>query len=176
MPRLMLLRHAKSAWPEGVEDHERPLAERGKKAAPVMGWYMAAMGLVPDLAVVSTARRAQETWELAGAEFAGEIKRRDERRIYEASARTILGVIRKTPPQVETLLLVGHNPGFHELALMLAHDGDRYAMARLRKKYPTGALAVIDFDSRRHWKPIMPGDGRLIWFVTPKMARTQVRD
>jgi phosphohistidine phosphatase len=176
MLRLMLLRHAKSAWPQGVEDHERPLAVRGREAAPVIGWYMAAQGLVPDLTVVSTARRAQETWALAGAEFRQEIECRDERRIYEANAQTILSVIRKMPAQVETLLLVGHNPGVHDLALMLAHDGDRYAMARLRKKYPTGALAVIDFDSRRRWKPIAPGDGRLIWFVTPRMARTQVGD
>jgi phosphohistidine phosphatase len=173
MLRLMLLRHAKSAWPEGVEDHDRPLAGRGKKAAPIMGRYMAAQGLAPDLAIVSTARRAQETWALAGAAFPQEIMRRDEQRIYESSAQTILSVIRKTPAQVETLLLVGHNPGFEELAQMLAHDGDRYALARLRRKYPTGALAVVDFDLRR-WKVIAPGDGKLIWFVTPKMASGEI--
>jgi phosphohistidine phosphatase len=172
MLRLMLLRHAKSAWPEGVDDHERPLAGRGKAAAPVMGRYMAAQGLVPDLAVVSTARRAQETWALASAAFAQEIKRRDEKRIYEASAQTILGVIRKTPARVKTLLLVGHNPGFEELAQMLAHDGEPDAIALIRKKYPTGALAVIDFEVER-WNEVAAGEGKLERFVTPKIARVE---
>jgi phosphohistidine phosphatase len=173
MLRLMLLRHAKSAWPEGVEDHDRPLADRGKKAAPVMGRYMAAQSLAPDLAVVSTARRAQETWALAGAALPREIKRRDESRIYEASAQAILGVIRKTPARVKALLLVGHNPGFADLALMLASEGEPDATARLRKKYPTGALAVIDFDVKR-WKLVSPGEGKVERFVTPKTAREKI--
>jgi phosphohistidine phosphatase len=175
MPRLMLLRHAKSAWPDGVEDHDRPLAGRGKEEAPVMGRYMAAHGLVPDLAIVSTARRAQETWALASAAFPREIKRRDEGRIYEASASAILGVVRKTPSRVKTLLLVGHNPGFEELAQMLATEGKPDAIALLGKKYPTGALVVIAFDAAR-WNDVSAGEGKLERFVTPKIARGETRD
>jgi phosphohistidine phosphatase len=175
MLRLMLLRHAKSAWPEGVEDHERPLATRGKEAAVVMGSYLEAQDLVPDLAVVSTARRAQETWALACAEFPGTIERRDEKRIYEAGAPAILDVIRRTPARVKALLLVGHNPGFEDLARMLAAEGEPDAMARLRKKYPTAGLAVIDLAGQR-WKLVAAGEGELERFVTPKMARDVAND
>src|SRR3954465_2963655 len=140
MLRLMLFRHAKSAYPAGVEDHERPLAERGRKAAPAIGRYMADQELVPDLAVVSTARRAQETWALAAQALGTEVPRRDERRIYEAGPAAILDVTRQTPSRVGTLLLVGHNPGFQELALALIGEGDEDTLARLGSKFSTAGL------------------------------------
>src|SRR5689334_20311557 len=114
MRRLMLLRHAKSAWPDGVEDHERPLAERGRVAAPLMGRYMAEHGLLPDFAIVSTARRAQETWALVAPALGRDTAQRDEARIYEARSEAILEVIRETAAGVRTLLVVGHNPGFQD--------------------------------------------------------------
>ncbi len=167
MRRLMLLRHTKSAWPHGVEDHERPLAERGLRAGTLMGRYMARNGLMPDLAIVSTARRAQETWELARSTFSEPTPELDERRIYEAPAAAILEVIRETAPEARTLLLVGHNPGLQDLALDLIGTADADDLTRLRKKYPTGGLAVIDFDTGC-WKKVGAGTGRLERFVTPK--------
>ena len=167
MRRLMLLRHAKSAYPEGVDDHERPLAERGEKAAARMGAYMAEEGLLPDLAIVSTAHRAQQTWELARSAFRREIKQRDEKRIYEASVQAIFDVVRKAPARGKTLLLVGHNPGFEDLALTLIGGGEPEALARLRKKYPTAGLAVIEFDIDR-WREVAARGGRLERFETPK--------
>ncbi|OAP39179.1 phosphoglycerate mutase [Sinorhizobium glycinis] len=164
--RLMLLRHAKSAWPEGVADHRRPLAERGRKAAPTIGAYMAAHGLLPDLALVSTARRAQETWELVAGALPRRIDVRDAVGIYEVSATAILGVIRGVEASARSLLLVGHNPGMAELALLLAGEGD--ALPRLRDKFPTAGLAVIEFDAGQ-WSEIEPGRGRLVRFVTPRM-------
>jgi phosphohistidine phosphatase len=164
--RLMLLRHAKSAWPEGVADHRRPLAERGRKAAPAIGAYMAEQGLVPDLALVSTARRAQETWEQVAEALPRGIDVRDAVGIYDVSAMAILGVIRGAEPSARNLLLVGHNPGMEELALMLAGEGE--ALPRLREKFPTAGLAVIDFDAGQ-WSEIEPGSGRLVQFVTPRM-------
>ncbi len=161
----MLLRHAKSAWPEGVADHRRPLAGRGRKAAPAIAAYMAEHGLVPDLALVSTARRAQETWELVAEALPRGIDVRDAVGIYEVSAKAILGVIRGVEPSIHNLLLVGHNPGMAELALMLAGEGE--ALARLHEKFPTAALAVIDFDAGQ-WSEIEPGRGRLVQFVTPR--------
>ena len=168
MLRLMLLRHAKSDWPDGVADHERPLARRGQEAAPTVGSYMAAEQLVPDLAVVSTARRTRQTWDLAAAAFREDVPDRFEGRIYEASPEAILAVIHATPDAVRTLLVVGHNPGFEELAGRLVGHGDRYAFARMLQKFPTAALAVIDFAVER-WDAVADRGGRLDRFITPRM-------
>jgi phosphohistidine phosphatase len=168
MFRLMLLRHAKSDWPDGVADHERPLGRRGTEAAPAMGAYMATEQLIPDLVVVSSARRTRETWELAGAAFREELPTRFEPRIYDASPEDLLGVVHETPNDVRTLLLVGHNPGFEELAGRLVGHGDRYAFARMLQKFPTAALAVIDF-TVAGWADVVDRAGRLDRFVTPRM-------
>lgn len=162
----MLLRHAKSDRPAGIGDHERPLSRRGRDDSASMGKYMAASGLRPDLAVVSTARRAQDTWELAGAAFARAIARRDDRRIYGASAGTILEVIGDTGLDTTSLLLVGHNPGLHDLAIRLAGRGSAADLARLRLQYPTAGLVVIDFDAGS-WGELPEGEGRLERFVIP---------
>ena len=166
MRRLMLLRHAKSDWPDGVDDHERPLAKRGRKACSLMGRYMADQALVPDLAVVSTARRARETWRLVNPAFVRDIVRLDEPRIYEASASAILDMIGETEPGVRTLLVVGHNPGMHDLALKLIGEANQSDLSRLRRKYPTAGLVVIDFKIRQ-WSEASEGLGRLERFETP---------
>ncbi|AWM26798.1 SixA phosphatase family protein [Sinorhizobium fredii] len=168
--RLMLLRHAKSAWPEGVADHRRPLAGRGRKAAPAIGTFMARRGLIPDLALVSTARRAQETWELVAEALPHKVAARDAVGIYEVAATAIIDVIRKVEPSVEKLLLVGHNPGMAELALLLAGGGDAVALERLKEKFPTAGLAVMDFTIEQ-WSEIAPGAGRLVQFVTPRLLK-----
>ncbi|MQW86615.1 SixA phosphatase family protein [Sinorhizobium saheli] len=165
--RLMLLRHAKSAWPEGVADHRRPLADRGRKAAPATGAFMARQGLIPDLALVSTARRAQETWALVAEALPQAVAARDAVGIYEVSASAMMDVVRRVEPTVETLLLVGHNPGLAELALLLAGGGDEEGLARIEEKFPTAALAVIDL-AIEQWPEIAPGTGRLVTFVTPR--------
>lgn len=164
--RLMLLRHAKSAWPEGIADHRRPLAGRGRKAAPIIGAYMAEHGLVPDLALVSTARRAQETWELVAKALPASVEVRDAVGIYEVAAPAILNVIRGVEPSVHDLMLVGHNPGMAELALLLAGSGED--LPRLREKFPTAGLAVIELDVEQ-WADAAAGKGRLARFVTPRM-------
>ena len=115
---LILLRHAKSAWPDNVEDHDRPLAERGRRAAPLMARWLAENGLKPSVALVSTARRTQETWALVAPDL-GKVARRDVGEIYEAPAQRILDAIHGVEPSVETLLVVGHNPGMEDLASVL---------------------------------------------------------
>ncbi len=166
MRRLMLLRHAKSDWPHGMADLDRPLAPRGCEAAPRMARYMADEGLLPDLALVSPARRTQQTWDLVGPAL-GDVPMRTEARIYEAPAGRLLDVVREAGAEARGLLLVGHNPGFEELAARLVGHGDRYAFARMRDKFPTAALAVIDFPAES-WAEIEPRGGRLDRFVTPK--------
>ena len=162
----MLLRHAKADRPSGIGDHERPLTDRGRSDSARMGAYMAAAGLVPDLAIVSSARRAQETWTLARPAFAADIVQRDDRRIYEASAAAIAKAIGETGAETSSLLLVGHNPGFHQLALQLAGSGNLPDLARLRREYPTAGLVVIDCDAQS-WRQLSNGEGRLELFATP---------
>ena len=166
MRRLILLRHAKSDWPPGLADLDRPLDARGSEAAPRMARYMADEGLLPDLALVSPARRTRQTWDLVGPAL-GDVPMRTEARIYEAPAERLLEVVRETGEEVRGLLLVGHNPGFEELAARLVGHGDRYAFARMREKFPTAALAVIDF-AVEDWADIAIRGGRLDRFITPK--------
>jgi phosphohistidine phosphatase len=166
MRRLMLLRHAKSNWPEGVADRERPLATRGREAAPVMGRYLAEELLLPDLVLVSPARRTQETWQLVAPMLPEKPAVQHEPRIYEAKTQRLLEVVQETEPVVRTLLMIGHNPGFEELAALLTGHGDRYAAARMSQKYPTCGLAVLDF-AVDDWRDVAARGGRLDRFVTP---------
>ncbi|HEX8665870.1 MAG TPA: histidine phosphatase family protein [Beijerinckiaceae bacterium] len=166
MRRLILLRHAKAAPPDGMVDIDRPLSDRGREALPRVAAHLADEQLIPDLALVSTARRARETWE-AIAPRLGEVPARFEPRIYEAPADQLLKIVREVGPEVRTLLMVGHNPGFEDLAKLLIGHGDRYAFARMARRYPTAGLAVLDFTAE-DWGAVAPGSGRLDRFVTPK--------
>ncbi|MEI2298974.1 SixA phosphatase family protein [Ensifer sp. MJa1] len=165
--RLLLLRHAKSAWPDGVADIDRPLGERGRKAAPVMGTYLARHKLVPDRALVSTAKRAQETWQLVAAALPKGIAVENTRAIYEVGSDQILSVIRAADASIRTLLVVGHNPGMEDLALELIGSGDPNTRLRLADKFPTAALAVLEFEAT-NWREISAGGARLAHFVTPR--------
>ncbi len=166
MKRLLLLRHAKSDWPDGVRDLERPLGDRGRHAAPRMGRYLRDEMLLPDLVLISPALRTRETWALVKPELAGSPAERLEARIYEAPASRLLDVVRETPDDVRTLLLVGHNPSSQELALTLTGFGDRYAASRMAAKYPTCGLAVLDLPEGG-WADISARTCRLDRFVTP---------
>jgi phosphohistidine phosphatase len=168
MRRLMLLRHAKSDWTApGARDHERPLTTRGRESAPKMGAYMARHALVPDLVIASTAARVVETLSLLLPAFAKAPKVVTDKRIYEAEADALLGVIKETPRTAHSLLLVGHNPGIAELASLLMASGDAEARQRLIEKFPTAALAVIDF-ALDDWAKLHPKAGRLDRFVVPR--------
>jgi phosphohistidine phosphatase len=178
--KLVLLRHAKSAWPD-VPDHERPLAGRGRRDAPTMGRWLRAAGHVPDQVLCSTARRARETWQLAQPELGASPPVSFEDRVYEASAARLLDLARHAPPAVKTLLIVGHDPGISELALMLAgaaapadgHSGSgavpAAAVDRMRVKFPTAAIAVLEFTGP--WDQLGPETARLTGFVTPREVR-----
>ncbi|MDB5523311.1 MAG: hypothetical protein JWM58_1074 [Rhizobium sp.] len=165
--RLILLRHAKSDWPEGMDDHDRPLADRGRKAAPVMGVYLEKARLIPDLVLVSTAKRAQETWKRTAKAIRSEVPQRDVREIYEAEVEDLLKVIRGVEPDIRTLMIVGHNPGFENLAKRLMRDSGGEPGEKLREKFPTAAIAVFSFEIA-DWKDIAVATGSLDKFVTPK--------
>lgn len=168
MRRLMLLRHAKSDWSAaGLRDHDRPLNTRGREAAPKMGAYMVRHALVPDLIVASTATRVSETLQHVVPAFTKQPKTITDKRLYQAETDDLLKVIQATPKTVHNLLLVGHNPGMAELAGLLMASGDVETRARLIEKFPTAALAVIDF-AVDDWAKLQPKAGRLDRFVIPK--------
>jgi phosphohistidine phosphatase len=165
----MLLRHAKSAWPPGIADHDRPLAPRGQQAAPLLGRFMAREGLLPDLVLVSTARRTQETWALLRAAWTAHPAAKAEPRLYDAAAPDVLHLVQSCADQVRTLLLIGHNPSFADLARALsgAERSDQDAMQRLATKFPTAALAVIDTADSK-WSGVMLQRGTLRSYTTPR--------
>ncbi|SFV11518.1 phosphohistidine phosphatase [Methylobacterium sp. 174MFSha1.1] len=164
MRRLILLRHAKSDWPDGASDVDRPLAPRGQEAAPKMAAYLAEQGLVPDRVLVSPARRTQETWALVKPAL-GAVPDETVPQIYEAPVSRLLDVLRSIPDEVATALMIGHNPGFQDLARLLGKPSE--ARRALTKKYPTAAVAVIDL-SVDSWGKVEAGEGTVERFVTPK--------
>lgn len=158
--RLVVLRHAKSAWPDGVADHQRPLAPRGHRDAPVAGRMLAEYDCLPDLALCSTAVRARETWELAAAQWGTPPPVRHDPRLYAADVSELLAVVHEVPAAVGTLLLVGHNPGLEELVLELAGDGLDDTLAEVRTKFPTSAIAVLAWHGTS-WSALEPGTALL---------------
>ncbi|MGW4776364.1 SixA phosphatase family protein [Streptomyces filamentosus] len=163
--RIVLLRHAKADWGQEA-DHERPLAERGRKDAPVAGRRLAGTGIPFDLALCSTAARTRETWKLAVQELPERPRTVYEERIYEASLGELIALLNEVPEEVDGLLVVGHNPGMHALADALAGEADGDLLARMnRSGYPTSAFAVLTFTGT--WKSVEHGVGRLVAFWTP---------
>ncbi|WP_245898251.1 SixA phosphatase family protein [Phreatobacter cathodiphilus] len=167
MRRLILFRHTKSDWPAGMVDFERPLAPRGRRAAPLMGRMILDRGLVPDRVVVSPAARTVETWALASAGLVQLPPGEQDGRIYEAPAYLLAAVIRETADEVGTLLLVGHNPGIESLCEEIVGGGPPDQRRRLSRKYPTGGLAVIDCAIDR-WADLAPRCGTLVSFTVPR--------
>jgi phosphohistidine phosphatase len=168
MRRLLLLRHAKAERSiPGASDRDRGLIERGRKDACKIGTYMASHALLPDRVLLSPVARTQETWKFAAKAFkpapgAGMVEK-----LYDATPHCILAVIKDIAANVHTALIIGHNPGLHELALMLVASGDLEARERLREKLPTCGLVIIDF-AFDDWNRLHPCSGRLERFVTPR--------
>lgn len=165
--RLVLLRHAKSDWPD-VADHERPLAKRGKRDAPLVGRWLGNSGYLPDGVVCSTARRARQTWELAAAtltQTSGAAPPvRYEPRVYEATVLGLLMLVREFSDDDRTMLIVGHNPGLAELAVGMTAPPPEPPAA-----FPTAAVAVLGLAG--DWASAGPGEARLIAFEVPAGMR-----
>jgi len=168
MRRLLLLRHAKTERAEaGERDRDRKLTKRGRSDAPIIGTFMAKHGLVPDLALVSPAVRAQETWALVAPCFKKTPPLVTEDRIYNAGTGQLFELVAEARA-AKTLLLVGHNPGFHELAVHLVAAGDVDLREQLKEGLPTSGLVVIDLPID-DWSLLHPRAGRLERFVTPRL-------
>jgi phosphohistidine phosphatase len=164
MNRLLLLRHAKSSWDDpSLADHERPLAPRGHRAAESMAEHLRSSVPKPDLVLCSSALRTRETLDRMSKAFGdAEVVVDDE--LYGANDDVLLERLRGVTDRFETVAMIGHNPGIHDLAITLAGSGAD--LGRMRTKFPTGALAVLAFDGP--WRELAPGAARLEAFVTPK--------
>ncbi len=164
---IYLLRHAKSSWDDpGLADFDRPLDERGRKAARLIRAHLQAAGIRPDLVLCSAARRTRETLERLGEALAG-LPTSIEPGLYETTSPRLLERLRALPDAVGSVMVIGHNPGLERLAATLAGDGgEARALERLQAKYPTGALATLTAEAAR-WSELAAGACRLEAFVRP---------
>ncbi len=168
MHRVMLLRHAKSDWSQGAGDQERPLNERGRDAAPKIGRYIAQAQTVPDLILCSTAQRTRQTCDLVTAAFSKTPETVYEEELYLAESSTIIDFVRAAPDNIRRVMIIGHNPGIHQAAADLTGSGNAKDRAALSARFPTAALALIDFASGG-WADIRPHAGKLDRFITPRL-------
>ncbi|MEV0249108.1 histidine phosphatase family protein [Nocardia sp. NPDC050712] len=155
---LILMRHGKSGYPDGVADHERPLAPRGEREATLAGQWLRETQPPIDAVRCSTAVRTRETLAATGIDAPVVF----ERGIYEASPRTLIELVQLSDDDVSTLLLIGHAPGMPWTAWELAANRNSEQAIELSRKFPTSALAVLEFD--RPWADIDPGTGELTHF------------
>jgi phosphohistidine phosphatase len=171
--RLVVLRHAKSDWPPGVPDDERPLSGRGRRDAKAAGEWLATNGLRPDAVLCSPAARTRETWARlvsgleSGLGSAGPVPEPTyEDAIYEASVSSLTRVLRAVDEKAKTVLLVGHNPGVHELVVELAEQADEKARVLAAASFPTSGLAVLKVSGP--WSKLAPGSAELLEFAVPR--------
>jgi len=169
MRTLLLLRHAKSSWDyPDLDDFNRPLAPRGRKAAPRMAGYLKKKGMRPDLVLCSAALRAVQTWVLVSEILGDGAEVKYLRGLYLAPPSRMLSSIRQVADEHPCVMLIAHNPGMEHLASVLAGpDSNQQALQKLHEKYPTAALAEITFEAPS-WREIQRGAGRLKRLVRPK--------
>jgi len=164
--RLFVLRHAKSSWEEpGLDDHERPLAPRGRRAVKLLAEHIRDSGISPDLVLCSSARRTRETLE--GIAPGGETV--IEADLYSASASEIIERLRIVPEEVESVMVIGHNPALQTLVLRLVGTlavSDGSHLAEVQRKFPTGALATLSLECA--WSELAPRRARFDAYVRPK--------
>ncbi|WP_288026511.1 histidine phosphatase family protein [Arthrobacter sp.] len=166
--RLVLLRHAKAAWPLGVEDHERPLAQRGHHEAPLAGRWLLENGIVPDFILCSSALRTRQTCTWVCEQLGDKAPTpKLEQELYAASPRRLLSVVNHVPETVTTLMVITHMPGVQELALTLAsRDSDQDAYMNMANGYPTSAFTVLEHAG--DWATLDGQDARVTHFVVPR--------
>ena len=164
---LVLMRHAKSAWPPGVADIQRPLNERGRRDAPEAGRWIAREIGPTDLIVTSPAQRTRQTVELVASawpEWSSQAEAIVDERIYEASWTDLAAVVHGLGESATTVLVVGHNPGLEDFAARWPDTAAPEAVATLAEKFPTSALAVVEVVGP--W--IAPARTRLTQIAVPR--------
>lgn len=167
MKTLHLLRHAKAeSGAKDISDRERKLSVRGREACILVGEYLKKKDYLPDLVLCSPSVRTRETLERVATAMAVRFKHRFENTLYLAAAETILRVIQTADDAADAVMVIGHNPGMHHIALLLCEPQRSKLRALLELKFPTCALAVLRFDCER-WADVAAKEGTLVDFVTP---------
>ncbi len=173
---LYVLRHAKAeAGFSNQADHSRRLVERGIEAAQITGAYLFRQQIKPEAVICSDAARARETWRQIEAIYSSPLNVEFTAQLYMASAGELFRYLSGLPDNINSALIIGHNPGLHQLCLMLAADGDEDILDAMHLKFPTCALAAINLGDIS-WHDIEQSTGKLIDFVTPKMLAGIVDD
>ena len=168
MKTLTLLRHAKSTWDDPVaRDFDRPLNRRGRQAARTVGREMRAQGLEFDQVIASPAVRVIETLADIAEGYGADLKPMFDQRIYLASTATLLDVIHEASDSAAGLLIVGHNPGLENLALLLSRDDGNGFRGEIAVKYPTATLAEIGL-AVGQWSEVAEGAGTITRFIRPR--------
>jgi phosphohistidine phosphatase len=163
---VVLLRHGKSSWSDStLADIDRPLAPRGERASRKLAKYIRRKRIRPALVLCSPALRTRQTLEAVAASLGRRCTVEVVPQLYGASEQELLEQLQALPESVESVMLIGHNPGLHRLALVLASGGPR--LPRLEEKFPTGALATLVVRSEG-WKALVPGAGELVDYVVPR--------
>jgi phosphohistidine phosphatase len=163
--QLLVLRHAKSSWDNpGLDDHERPLAPRGRRATERLGEHLRQHQITPALVLCSSSRRTRETLE--GVAPTGEVL--IERELYSASTSTLIERLHRVPEETPSVMVIGHNPTLQILVLRLAGETEAEAkfLSEVERKFPTGALATLTFDGR--WSELAAGTAQLVGYIKPK--------
>lgn len=168
MKTLFLLRHAKSSWGDpALDDFDRPLAPRGKRATKRLARHIAAQRYQFDLVLCSAARRARDTWERIARTLKSDVPVVHSRALYLKGEDGFVTALRGLDEAVGSVVLVAHNPDIAAFAGWLCRDGDGEALSRLRTKYPTGGFAAIALDCET-WAALDGGCGTLKSFVAPR--------
>jgi phosphohistidine phosphatase len=165
--RIYLLRHAKSSWGDPSQaDVRRPLAPRGRKALKALARHMRAMDVAPDLVLCSPAVRAVQTWEGVASGLPPGTPVEFDEAVYHSGADDLLARLRRLPPEIDSVLVVGHNPALEDLALGLVAAGDPDLRTQLETKFPTGALASLELAAT--WHDLRWGTATLVAYVVPR--------
>ncbi len=173
MPRLMLLRHAKSSWGDaGVADIDRPLSPRGRRAAAALAKAVAAADLLPDRILCSPAQRARETLAALAPYLPAKTKIAITPDLYEPPHGDYRAAISAHGGDAEALMVIGHNPAIQATALVLVGAGDARISTEIAQKFPAGALAVIAF-ATTGWSRLAPHTGRIEAFIKPRTHETE---
>ncbi len=167
MPTLYLLRHGNASFggPE-QDDHDRALNQAGERAALLVGQYLAQLSPRLDLVLCSSAQRTRRTWELVASCLPKPPEARFERTLYLGGAPVLQQCIGALPSQVETAMIVAHNPGLHEIALSYTGTAKNEAIASLHLEFPPAGLAALQFE--RPWPELSQRAGRLLFYVVPR--------
>lgn len=168
MTLLTIVRHAKSSWGDsGLADFDRPLNNRGRDAARRVGEELKKRGFRFDLVIASPARRVRETLDRMEKGYGEQLPVEFDDQVYGASEQALFDLVRRIPERAHAPMLIGHNPGLQELLLALTSDDNGGLRARVKAKFPTAAVALIDFPVPR-WDEVGVGSGSIRELILPK--------